>query len=508
MPGWYTGKKTGNPCLKEDFEIVDMNTHSRRAFLTAALGAAAWSGCRPQIPAPVDGDLTRLTLMQVSDALNAGSVSSVALTTACLDRIERFNPLLNAFITIDAEGALATARQMDSERRRGPLHGVPIALKDNIDTAGIRSTGASAVFENRVPEEGAEVARRLKAAGAVLLGKLNLHEFAYGGSSTTTHFGTMHNPWNLDHVTGGSSGGPGAAVSAGLCFGALGTDTAGSVRGPAAHCGIVGLKPTYGRVSTRGVMTLSWTLDHVGPMCRSVEDVAMMLNAIAGYDPREPTTAAVPVPDYARATGRSTARLRIGVPRSPFWENLDAEVEEAASAALDSMTGLTSGTVTEVELPSSGSPATIWGTEAYAYHTPWIETTPELYQSGTRRTLENVADAPAGEYAEARREVDLLRQRIPAVFDDLDVLILPTMKAPPGRLDGDPGPGGGNNNVPFDVFGLPAISVPCGFTASGLPIGIQIVGAHFAEPTVLALAYAYEQATGWHTMSPPMESYL
>ena len=318
----------------------------------------------------------------------------------------------------------------------------------------------------------------------------------------------MHNPWNLDHVTGGSSGGPGVAVASDLCFAALGTDTAGSVRMPASHCGIAGLKPTYGRVSTRGVMTLSWTLDHVGPMCKTVEDVAMMLNVIAGYDRREPTTVAVPVPDYTLALGQSTSRLRIGLPRSPFWENLEPEVEQAAGIALDLVTGLTSGTTTEVELPPSGSPPTIWAAEAYAYHTPWITTTPELYQPGTRRSLENAADAPSGEYAEALREVNLLRQQIPAVFEDVDVLILPTMKSPPGLLEGGQGPGRGNNNSAFDVFGLPSISVPCGFTDSGLPMGLQIVGAHWAESTVLALAYAYEQATDWHTRHPPLETYL
>ena len=213
--------------------------------------------------------------------------------------------------------ALATAREMESEiqrgKWRGPLHGVPIALKDNIETAGIRSTGASDLFKDRIPTEDAEVARRLKSAGAVLLGKLNLHEFAYGGTSNVTAFGTMHNPWALDHVPGGSSGGPGAAVAADLCYGALGTDTAGSVRMPSSHCGIVGLKPTYGRVSTRGVMVLSWTLDHVGPMCRTVEDVAVMMNLVAGYDELEPTSTDIPVPDYTRALRMPVSKLRLGV---------------------------------------------------------------------------------------------------------------------------------------------------------------------------------------------------
>jgi aspartyl-tRNA(Asn)/glutamyl-tRNA(Gln) amidotransferase subunit A len=317
----------------------------------------------------------------------------------------------------------------------------------------------------------------------------------------------MHNPWNLDHITGGSSGGPGAAVAADLCFAALGTDTAGSVRGPAAHCGIAGLKPTYGRVSTRGVMTLSWTLDHVGPIAKTVEDVAMMLNVIAGYDPMEPTTVDWPVPDYTEALGAPVEDLRIGIPRSPFWENVDPEVASAAEAALEAMRAMTAGSM-DVALPGSGSPSTIWDAEAYAYHEPWFTESPEKYQPGTRRSLERAAEGSASAYAAARREVDVLRQQIRTVFDAVDVLVLPTMKSPPARLDAEQGPGGGNNNVAFDVFGLPSISIPCGFTGSGLPIGVQIVGPHFGESIVLALAHAYEESTRWHAMSPPMERYI
>jgi aspartyl-tRNA(Asn)/glutamyl-tRNA(Gln) amidotransferase subunit A len=360
------------------------------------------------------------------------------------------------------------------------------------------------LFKDRVPSEDAEVARRLKNAGAVLLGKLNLHEFAYGGTSNVTYFGTMHNPWALDRVTGGSSGGPGVAVAADLCFAALGTDTAGSVRMPSSHCGIVGLKPTYGRVSNRGVLVLSWTLDHVGPMCKSVEDVALMLNIIAGYDEREPASAEVPVPDYTRALKLPTSKLRLGIPRSPFYDNLDGEVAKAvvdATAVLKKLTG----SITDVTLPPSGNPAVIWGAEAYAYHAPWFNESPEKYQPGTRASLQNSADAKAWQYAQARRDVDVMRREIKKTFATVDLLITPTMKIPPGLLNA-PGGGaaGGNNNAAFDVFGLPSISVPCGFTASGLPIGLQITGAHWAEPTVLALAYAFEQATDWHTRHPKL----
>jgi aspartyl-tRNA(Asn)/glutamyl-tRNA(Gln) amidotransferase subunit A len=493
--------------------------HSRRTFLAASLGAAAALSLTPLRPRAQEvktdlkdaaSDLADLTLKEASDRLASGAVSSVELTEACLARIDTYNPLLNAYITVARDEALSTARQMDAELkrgvRRGPLHGVPIALKDNLDTAGIRTTGASELFEHRVPAEDAEAARRLKEAGTVLLGKLNLHEFAYGGSATVTYFGTMHNPWNLAYETGGSSGGPGAAVAARLCYGALGTDTAGSVRMPASHCGIVGLKPTFGRVSTRGVMILSWTLDHVGPMCRSVEDAALMLNTIAGYDDREPTAANRPVPDYTAALRRPTAGLRIGLPRKPFFDGLFPEQEQAIEAALKVIRGLTAS-MTDVSLPTWGNPAVLWGVDAYVYHRQWITASPEKYQPSTRRSIQHGAEILGWQYSDARRHVDLLRQSIGQVFNDVDLLVLPTMKGPAGLLS-ENSAARGNNDVAFDVFGLPAISVPCGFTANGLPLGIQIVGRHFDELTVFALAHAYEQATRWHLRRPPLESYL
>src|SRR5687767_8365920 len=259
---------------------------SRREFVVAGLAAAASSALPMAAPSQ---DLTTLTLKQASDLLRRKEVSPLELTQACLARIDRHDRAINAFITVTREQALATAREMESELRRGrprgPLHGVPIALKDNIDTAGIKTTAASGVFKDRVPTEDADAVVRLKKAGAVILGKLNLHEFALGGTSSVTYFGPVHNPWALDRVSGGSSGGSGAAIAADLCFGTLGTDTGGSIRIPASLCGIVGLKPTYGRVSNRGVVPMAWTLDHVGPMCKTVEDAALMLAAIAGYDP-------------------------------------------------------------------------------------------------------------------------------------------------------------------------------------------------------------------------------
>ena len=475
---------------------------TRRAFLATGLGTAASLALRPAF----GEDLAGLTLKQASDLLRTKAASPIQLTQACLQRIERYNLAFNAFITVTKDQALLAAREAEAEiqrgRWRGPLHGIPIALKDNIDTAGVRTTGASQLFENRVPETDAEVARRLKNAGAILLGKLNLHEFAYGGSSNVTHFGTMHNPWAPDHVTGGSSGGAGIAVASDFCYAALGTDTAGSVRMPASHCGIVGLKPTYGLVSTRGVLTLSWSLDHVGPMCKTVEDAAIMMNIIAGFDELEPTSVETPIPDYTRALKTPTSKLRLGIARRPFFENLDPEVAKAVEAAMAVLGKITATTI-DVELPPTGNAATLWGSEAYAYHKVWITQSPEKYQPGTRAQLQRTANANGGEYAQARRDLDLVRREIRKVFAKVDLLIAPTMKTPPALLSA-PGGGGGNNNVAFDMYGVPSISVPCGFTSSGLPIGLQISGAHFAETNVLALAHAYEQATEWHKRDPKL----
>jgi aspartyl-tRNA(Asn)/glutamyl-tRNA(Gln) amidotransferase subunit A len=479
----------------------------RRHFLALTSAAAAGAAVSPIAAQGLPADLTALSMAEAAAAVRRRAVSPVDLVQACLRRIEQHNDSLRAYITVSADRALAEAREMEVEqragRRRGPLHGVPIALKDNIDTAGVRTTGASQLFEQRVPTDDAEVARRLKRAGTILLGKLNLHEFAYGGTSTVTYYGTMRNPWDRDRVTGGSSGGPGAAVAASLCYASLGTDTAGSVRMPASLCGIVGLKPTYGRVSTRGVMTLSWTLDHVGPMTRTVADAALLMNVIAGYDVLDPTTADVPVPDYLRALRAPTARLRLGVPRTPYFDNLDPEVEAAVTAALAVLKTMTA-TATDVELPARGRPAAVWGPEAYVYHAKWIEESPEKYQPTTRRSLEGGKAASAADYVRAVREVEEARREITTLFETVDVLVTPTMKTPAPRLDAANPGAGGNNNAIFDVYGLPTISVPCGFSRGGLPIGLQLTAAHWAEPTVLALARAYERATDWHRRRPPL----
>ena len=501
--------------------MMRSRTHcSRREFVATGLGAAVWS----TLPAfGQSHDLASLTVKQASDLLRRRDVSPVELTQACLTRIDRFNPAINAFITITREQALATARQMEAEQKsgkwRGPLHGIPVALKDNIDTAGIRTTAASGVLKDRVPAEDAEVVVRLKGAGAILLGKLNLHEFALGGTSAVTYFGPVHNPWALDRVPGGSSGGSAAAIASDLCMGAVGTDTGGSIRIPASYCGIVGFKPTYGRVSNRGVIPMAWTLDHVGPMCKTVEDAALMLAVIAGYDKLDPNSADVPVTDYSRAIRTPTSKLRLGVPRAPFFDNLDPEVAKAVTAALDVLRRLTAS-VKDVQIPAAGNVADVWNPEIYAYHTPWITKTPELYQDATRTLIQRAGEGKSAAYADARHHVDVVRRDIQRVFADVDLLITPTQRGTaPLIVPRQPGPnesgagvgaaaggGGGSlyNTAAFDIFGLPTISIPCGFSASGLPIGLQMSGAHFAESTVLALAHAYEQATEWHTKRPKL----
>jgi len=485
--------------------------HSRRSFLVAAAAAAVGLALKPAFGEAQD--LATLTLKQASELLRRKTASPVDLTQACLKRIETHNSALNAFITVTRDGAMKAAFAMEAEQRRGkwrgPLHGIPVALKDNIDTAGIRTTAASELFKDRVPSEDAEVVRRLKNAGAILLGKTNLHEFAYGGSSSVSYFGPVHNPWALDRIPGGSSGGSAAATAAGLCFGSLGTDTAGSVRIPACYCGIVGFKPTYGRVSNRGVVPLSWTLDHVGPLCRTVEDAALMLGVIAGYDELDPSTAKTPIPDYSRAFNMQVSQLRLGIPRTPFFDALDPEIAKAMDVAIEVLRKLIA-TVRESTLPSAGMPideiyAKVRSVEGYAYHSQWITESPEKYQAATReRIVRNSAEIKASDYAQARRQLDLLRREIKEVFATVDLLITPTLPSPPILISQatDPTAVSIRNTSPFDVLGLPTISVPCGFTTSGLPIGLQIVGAPFAETTVLALAYAYERKTEWHTRHP------
>jgi len=449
--------------------------------------------------------LSQLSLGEASELVRARKISPLDLARGCLARIEALDPKLNAFITVTAESALAAARAAEEEVARGkwkgPLHGIPIALKDLVDTRGVPTTAASNVYKDRVPAEDAEIVLRLKAAGAVLLGKLNLHEFAYGGSTVVSAFGAVHNPWSLAHSAGGSSAGSAAAVAAGLCYGAIGSDTGGSIRQPAACCGIVGLKPTFGRVSTRGVIPLSGSLDHVGPMTRRVRDAALMLQALANQPP----------PDFEAAL-ETKGELRLGVPRALFYEDLHPEIEAAIRSALSVLATL-GGRERDVTFETGAdSVSVVLRAEAYAVHEPILTKAPELYQPETLRRIRSGAEVSAAAYIAARQKLETLRRGVRSIFETVDLLVTPTVPVPPPALDelmADMASLRARENVllrntrPFNVLGLPTISVPCGFTSDGLPIGLQITGAACDEERVLALAHAYEQATDWHKRRPP-----
>ena len=453
-----------------------------------------------------------LSISEAAELLRQKKISPVDLTSACLDRIESLNPVLNAFITVTDEAAMAQARVAEDEIQRGqwrgPLHGIPIGLKDLIDTAGTRTTCGSELFADRVPSEDAEVVRRLKAAGAVLIGKQNLQEFAYGGTSVSSYFGAVHNPWNPKHIAGGSSGGSAAAVAAGMCFGAIGTDTGGSVREPAAFCGIVGLKPTYGRVSTRGVFPLSWSLDHIGPLCRNVRDVALMLETIAGYDVRDVTCVDWPTEEYGQYVLSNTTDFRIGVVRQPFFTDLDKEIESAINESLEVIRSITAHVI-EVELPSV--PIGVQAPEVYAIHKKYYADSPELYLPWMRERLAQAATADTVAYVEDRFALERVRRTVNEVFAKVDLLITPTTPAPPITIEEAskmaPAPAGEvwlRNTRPFNAYGLPAISIPCGFTKAGLPIGLQIAGPRFGEGRVLAFAHTFEQEADWHKRVPDL----
>jgi aspartyl-tRNA(Asn)/glutamyl-tRNA(Gln) amidotransferase subunit A len=443
------------------------------------------------------------TISELARGLRRKEISPLDLTRDCLNAIAR-NPSLNAFITVMGDSALEEARTAESEiaggRWRGPLHGVPIALKDLIDTAGVRTTAASALYKDRVPTRDAEVVRRLRAAGAVIIGKNNLHECAYGGSSLVSYFGDVRNPRDPERIAGGSSGGSAAAVVAGMACATVGTDTAGSVREPAALCGCVGLKPTYGRVPIRGVIPLSTSLDHIGPLTQTVTDAAIMLQAIAGYDPKDITSSNVPVTDYVSAVRKDGRALRVGVLREYFFDDLDAEVAVSIENALTTIRSL----VAEMKEIRLDVPAdrTLQAAEAYAFHAENVAQRSDLLFPETVRRIRNGEAVTAAEYIARRRELDEARRSIADIFADVDLLVTPatpTVAPAIAELRADPEALRPSelkllrNTRPFNVWGLPAISVPCGPTTSGLPIGLQIAGPHWREDLVLRLACAFEQ---------------
>ncbi|HWG49133.1 MAG TPA: amidase [Candidatus Acidoferrales bacterium] len=457
-------------------------------------------------------DLALLDLTRASQAVQTKEVSPVDLTEACLARIEKLDSRLKAYITVTAESAMEEAHRAEKEIARGewkgPLHGIPLAVKDLAETAGVRTTAASAVLQHYTPSEDAEVVRRLRQAGAVLLGKLNLHEFAYGGSGVISHFGAARNPWNAGHITGGSSSGSAAAVAAGLCYGAIGTDTAGSIRLPSAFCGIVGLKPSYGLVSTRGIIPLSWTLDHVGPMARTVSDTALILQAIAHYDTHDVYCQKFPPVYYPSALAEPVSALRLATPRE-FWQDADAEIVKAVDVAIGLLAQMTAG-VHQISI-STDSDRTVVRCEPWVYHQRYLPAHEKEYDPETLRRIRSGSDVPATGYIEKYRELLHQRREILHVFEEADLLLTPTCPVlPPSFAELEQQPAELRNREllmlrntrPWNAYGLPAISVPCGFSTSGLPIGLQIVGAPGSEGMVLSLARAFESQTEWHKRRP------
>ncbi len=474
--------------------------------------------------------LTSLSLAEAANRIRQRTLTSVDLVRALLSRIDAMNPALNAFITVCRDSALRDAALLDVEAAqghfRGPLHGVPIAVKDNIDTAGTRTTVASMVFDDRVPAQDAFVMARLRQAGAVLLGKTNLHEFAMGGTSATSYFGPVHNPWALDRVAGGSSGGSAAAVAAELAPAALGTDTGGSIRIPAAWCGVVGLKPTYGLVSLRGIFPLIYSLDHCGPITRTVEDAALLLNSMVGYDKHDVASVEHPKEDYVRSMRQPVGAFRLGIPREPFFDKLDQPTATAMEAAIGVLRTLVHS-VEDVHLPAIGALdwTAIRAAEVEAVHEDLFRRHSGNYQLQTRAVVEGtVKELNDTNETSASRAADIvragwqlaeLRKTIDDAFDDFDLVALPTNRVGPRTIADEltreekpvpDEPENVFNSLPFNLYGIPAISVPCGFTADGLPIGLTIAGPRFTEGRILALAAAFERATLWTNKRPSKES--
>jgi aspartyl-tRNA(Asn)/glutamyl-tRNA(Gln) amidotransferase subunit A len=501
---------------KFDPAPVALNRRQFAALIGSTLAATALSTSRWAAAADV-AELTSLSLVDAAAKIRSGAITAAQLTEACLSRIAIYDGKLDAFITVMKDKALAQAKQLDAELKagkiRGALHGVPVAIKDIIDTAGTRTTGGSALFEDRVPSEDATVVARLIAAGAVIVGKTNTQEFAMGGGETS-YWGPARNPWNLAHNTGGSSSGSGVAVSANLAFGALGTDTGGSVRMPSSYCGIVGLKPTYGLVPIKGILPLTLSLDHCGPMTRTVADNATMMNVLAGYDKYDFTSVEHTKEDYVAALKQPISGMRLGIPVG-YFDALDPEVAKAVEEATALLAKMTQG-AKEVALPSvTAMPNLGQLGETLAFHEEYFKRQAGKYMLPERRRLESstLGNPKATEYIRAKWEVETLRRKVDDAFADFDLAVLPTQRILPPPLDElierahdtkPSNPRVTSNCQPFNLMGLPAISIPCGFSKSGLPIGLMIVGPRFAEGKVLALANAYEQATEWHKRKPPL----
>ena len=460
---------------------------------------------------------TTPTIAQASRDIAAGKLSPVALTDMMLDRIDAHNGTLNAFVTITADVARQQARHAEAEikagRYLGPMHGIALGYKDIFETAGILTTGHSHSLLDRVPEKDCSSVAKMQAAGAVCLGKLATHEFAFGGPSFDLPWPPARNPWNTDHFTGGSSSGTGAAVTAGLALGGYGSDTGGSIRLPAAYCGLVGIKPTYGRISRAGVYPLSFSLDHAGPLAWTAEDCAMMMEVMAGYDPADPACADMPVPEYSKLLNKDLSGIRIGVVRH-FWEEADATVDtvNAMEAALKVFESL-GATLLEITLPSlmdyTATTSLILLADGAAVHEDVLKKSPELFGEILRKRLYLASMFSAADYVQALRRRRELCDAYNEATQDVDIVFTATAPGPAPRLDEmhwfytftKP-----LLTMPFNLTGSPAVATRAGFSSSGLPLSFQLVGKPFDEATILAAAHAYERATQWAEQRPQMAS--
>ncbi len=467
-------------------------------------------------------DLCYLSLTEAAELVRTRRTSPVDLVRAVLDRAEKVNPRLNAFISLMADEALAAARAAEAEiiggNWRGPLHGIPLSVKDIFAVAGVPNTAGSKIFADRVAGSDCEVVRRLKAAGAVIFGKNHLHEFAYGVTSNNPHYGPARNPWDPDRVPGGSSGGSGVAVAAGIGYGSMGSDTGGSIRIPASLCGVSGLKPTYGRVSRSGVFPLAWSLDHCGPLARSVADLAIILEAIAGFDPADPGSANVPGENYRTALTGDIRGVRVGVGANFFFDEVSAGVEKAVRAAVETLAGL-GAEIREVALPFieyAGAAATvIIMAEAAAVHQQLIAVRAADYGPDVRARLEFGLTVPAAVYLHAQRARRLILGQVLDALQDVEVLVTPATPVTAPRIgqarveingrDYDVRSTLTRFSSPFNLVGFPALVIPCGFDGQGLPVGLQVVGRPFDEKTILRVGDAYQRATDWHRRRPPVD---
>jgi aspartyl-tRNA(Asn)/glutamyl-tRNA(Gln) amidotransferase subunit A len=457
--------------------------------------------------------LCDLEISELAPLLRDRSLSPVELTDSYLARIERIDPRLNTYIRVLPGQAREAAREAELEIGRGgwrgPLHGVPIGLKDLFDLAGVPCTMGSRILADNVPSQDASVVTSVKAAGAVILGKQNLHEFAFGITSENPHYGVVRNPWDLERVPGGSSGGTAAAVAAGLCAAGLGSDTGASIRAPASWCGVVGLKPTYGRASKAGALPLAWSLDHAGPLARSVADCALLLQAIAGHDPRDPSSSTEPVPDFSAGLNLGVRGLRLGVPREHFFEMLEPNVERLVREAIATLEQL-GAKVEDVSLPhavhAQVAGTAIMSSEAASWHATWLRERPQDYGADVLQRIQGGLLVRATEYLHSQQMRTLVQQDFSSAFEHVDVVLGPTAPLVAPRIGRTFEPGGpfkvaprsiaNRLTIPCNLTGMPAINVPCGFS-DGLPVGLQIMGPAFAEPLVLRVAAAYEAACNW-----------